>query len=221
MRFFEVVLSGAALVSTALAVEFNSWPAALKAGSTVTLTYSPKDAATTIILRKGPSDNLDTLDTLTTTSTGGSFEWTVPSDLANGADYAFEIRQAGDKPNYSGQIPLTGGSASASASASSSASKTESESSTKGYSTAESTSASATESSSFKTTASPSASSSIMPSHGANSTVLSHTPSATKPVTTGTPSGENPPENTGAAASFGASPVALFMGAAAALAFFA
>lgn len=65
MRFFEVVLSGAALISAALAVEFNSWPESLKAGQKVTLTYSPKDVATTIILRKGPSTDLDTLDTLT------------------------------------------------------------------------------------------------------------------------------------------------------------
>lgn len=67
MRFFEVVLSGAALISAALAVEFNSWPSTVKAGQTVTLTYSPKDAATTIILRKGPSTNLNTLQTLTST----------------------------------------------------------------------------------------------------------------------------------------------------------
>ena len=67
MRFFEVVLSGAALVSAALAVEFNSFPQSVKAGEPVTLTYSPKDAATTIILRKGKSTNLDTLETLTST----------------------------------------------------------------------------------------------------------------------------------------------------------
>ena len=65
MRFFGLVLSGAALISATLAVEFNSWPESVKAGETVTLTYSPKDAATTIILRKGASDDLDTLDTLT------------------------------------------------------------------------------------------------------------------------------------------------------------
>lgn len=67
MRFFEVVLSGAALVSAALAVEFNSWPNSVKAGETVTLTYSPKNAATTILLRKGPSGDLTTLQTLTST----------------------------------------------------------------------------------------------------------------------------------------------------------
>jgi hypothetical protein len=221
MRFFEVVLSGAALLSTAFAVEFNSWPQALKAGDKITLTYSPKDAATTIILRKGPSTDLDTLDTLTTSSTGGSFEWTVPSSLANGADYAFEIRQAGAQPNYSGQIPLTGGSA-ASASASSSASKSASasESSTKGYSTPESHSTSATESSSFKTTASASAT--IAPSHGSNSTVVTRTPSATQSSPSSTKTGEQPPvENSGAASAFGTNPVAIFMGAAAALAYFA
>lgn len=69
MRFFELVLSGAALISATLAVEFNSWPESVKSGETITLTYSPKDAATTIILRKGPSGNLNTLDTLTSTLT--------------------------------------------------------------------------------------------------------------------------------------------------------
>ncbi|KAF2442608.1 hypothetical protein P171DRAFT_70674 [Karstenula rhodostoma CBS 690.94] len=81
MRFFEVVLSGAALISAALAVEFNSWPESVKAGEAITLTYSPKDVATTIILRKGPSTDLDTLDTITTSSTSGSFTWTIPSSL--------------------------------------------------------------------------------------------------------------------------------------------
>jgi len=68
MRFFQVVLSGAALLSAALAVEFNTWPSSVKPGESVELTYSPKDnTPTTIILRKGPSDDLATLDTITST----------------------------------------------------------------------------------------------------------------------------------------------------------
>jgi len=217
MRFFEMVLSGAALISAALAVEFNSWPESVKAGETVTLTYSPKDAATTIILRKGPSGNLDTLDTLTTSSTGGSFEWTVPSTLANGDDYAFEIRQANADPNYSGQFSLSGGSA-ASSSASSSA----------GYSTAESSSASktATSSAGYSTAVSTtvvtsaSASASIVPSHGVNGTISTGSPSATASGSDSPSGTASPPvENTGAASAFGANPVALFMGAAAAFAY--
>jgi hypothetical protein len=63
MRFFEVVFFAAA----ALAVEFNSWPDSVKAGQTVTLTYSPKDVATTILLKKGLSTDLKTVQTLTST----------------------------------------------------------------------------------------------------------------------------------------------------------
>lgn len=228
MRFFQVVLSGAALVSAALAVEFNSWPESVKAGETVTLTYSPKDAATTIILRKGPSTDLDTLETLTTSSTGGSFEWTVPSTLANGADYAFEIQQAGAEPNYSGQFSLSGGSAASSSAASSSA---VSATSAAGYSTAESSTApvsstaySTAVSTTVKTslvTSVGSASATILPS-GSNSTISTGSPSATTSESSASTTAGSPPvENTGAASSFGTNPVALFMGAAAALAYFA
>ncbi|KAL5423170.1 hypothetical protein PMIN04_004139 [Paraphaeosphaeria minitans] len=239
MRFFEIVLSGAALLSAALAVELNSWPESVKAGQTVTLTYSPKDAATTIILRKGPSTNLDTLQTLTTTSTGGSFEWAVPYSLENGDDYAFEIRQAGAEPNYSGQFALSGGVASAvsssgySTEASSSAASTEASSSaasTEASSSAASTKASSADASStaystgvstIKTslvTSVASASGSLVPSAGANSTISTGSPSATK---SGSPTGASPPvENTGAASSFGVNAAALF-GAIGAFAYFA
>ncbi|KAJ4345369.1 uncharacterized protein N0V89_011499 [Didymosphaeria variabile] len=218
MRFFEVVLSGAALISAALAVEFNSWPDSVTAGETVTLTYSPKDAATTIILRKGPSTDLTTLSTLTTTSTGGSFEWAVPSSLENGDDYAFEIQQAGAEPNYSGQFSLSGGvasavsssaystaeSSSASASASSSASKTPASSSA--YATGVSTTVKTS-----VVTSAASASASIIPSHGANSTISTGSPSATKSESSGSATGIVPPvENTGAASSFGVNAAALF-----------
>lgn len=212
MRFFEVVLSGTALVSAAFAVEFNTFPEKVTAGQTVTLTYSPKDVATTILLRKGASKDLKTLETLTTTSTGGSFEWTVPEDLVNAEDYAFEIDQ-GEDSNYSGLFTLEGGLAPV-ASASSSAA----------YSTAESSSASATAtlpvsspaystgvSTMMTTTAVGSASASIMPSHGLNSTISTGSPSAT--VSEGSPSstGAPPPvENTGAASSFGINAAALF-----------
>ncbi|KAL1603611.1 hypothetical protein SLS60_005199 [Paraconiothyrium brasiliense] len=216
MRFFEVVLSGAALISAALAVEFNSWPDSVTAGETVTLTYSPKDAATTIILRKGPSTNLDTLQTLTTTSTGGSFEWAVPSSLENGDDYAFEIQQAGSVPNYSGQFSLSGGVASAVSSSaystaeSSSASASASASKTPASSSAYSTEVSTTVKTSVVTPAA-SASASIIPSHGANSTISTGSPSATKSESSGSATGVVPPvENTGAASSFGVNAAALF-----------
>jgi hypothetical protein len=64
MRFFEVIFFAAAALAT---VEFNSWPDSVKAGQTVTLTYSPKDVTTTILLKKGLSTDLKTLQTLTST----------------------------------------------------------------------------------------------------------------------------------------------------------
>ncbi|KAH7372316.1 Ser-Thr-rich glycosyl-phosphatidyl-inositol-anchored membrane family-domain-containing protein, partial [Pyrenochaeta sp. MPI-SDFR-AT-0127] len=118
---FQTILSGAALIAAAAALTIDTFPANVVAGETYTVTYSPKDnTPTTFILRQGPSGNLNTIETLTTTATGGSFSWTVKSTYANQPNYALEIRQ-GDVINYSGQFPLTGGSGSAASSAASSA----------------------------------------------------------------------------------------------------
>ncbi|KAF1969150.1 hypothetical protein BU23DRAFT_243536 [Bimuria novae-zelandiae CBS 107.79] len=221
MRFFEVILSGAALISAVLAVEFTSFPqGSVAAGKPITLTYTPKDAVTTILLKKGPSTDLKTLDTLTTTSTGGSFTWTPPKTLEAGDDYAFEIQQAGAVPNYSGQFALTGGSAPVASSSSASSSA--------GYSTAKSSSAPASSSASsassaYSTAVSTTISTSvvihtsvgtasasagtIVPS-GYNSTISLGSPSATA----GPTSTDNAPpvENTGAASTFGINAAALF-----------
>lgn len=71
MRFFETILSGAALVAAVLALEINTFPSGgVKAGQTYTITYSPADnTPTTFILRQGASGNLDTVGTLTSRST--------------------------------------------------------------------------------------------------------------------------------------------------------
>jgi hypothetical protein len=224
MRFFEVVLSGAALLSAVWAVELNDVPSALVAGQTVTITYSPKDnTPTTFILRKGDPGNLDTIGSIGT-ATGGSFTWTVPSDLTDAPNYAFEVQQAGAEPNYSGLIPLTGGSGSSSSSSSSSAgypTMTPSMSaSSSSYSASASASTTTTESST-KTiiTSAPVASASgtgIMTMPGMNSTITTatlSTSSGSSPSSTGPSS--PPAEQTGAAAMFGSSPLALLVGAAA------
>lgn len=67
MRFFETIVSGAALIAAALALEINSFPAeGVVAGQTYTVTYSPADnTPTTFILRQGTSTDLDTIGTLT------------------------------------------------------------------------------------------------------------------------------------------------------------
>lgn len=67
MRFFETILSGAALVAAVLALEINEYPTnGVQAGRTYTITYSPKDdTPTTFILRQGKSDDLNTIQTIT------------------------------------------------------------------------------------------------------------------------------------------------------------
>jgi hypothetical protein len=218
MRFFTVA---AALLATAFALEINQVPTSLEAGKTYTITYSPKDnTPTTFILRKGDPDHLDTIGPIGT-ATGGTFTWTVPKDLANAPNYAFEVTQAGAQPNYSGLIPLTGGSgtaSSASASASASGSSTASSSASSTASASTSASASASKSESSKTTPAPSASASMTP--GSNSTITSATLS-TRTSTSGssgpTTTGPNSPpaQSTNGAAVLGSSPVALLLGAAA------
>lgn len=69
MRFFGTVLAGAALFAGAMAqLAINDYPQnGVEAGKSYTITYSPKDQVPTeIILRQGPSGNLNTIATLGT-----------------------------------------------------------------------------------------------------------------------------------------------------------
>lgn len=68
MRFFQVLLSGAALIAAALAVEFNSVPSSIEPGKTYTITWSPKEGTVSLILRQGDPSNLNTLQTITSMS---------------------------------------------------------------------------------------------------------------------------------------------------------
>lgn len=213
MRFFETILSGAALIAAALAVEINDYPTGgVVAGQTYTITYSPKDnTPTTFILRQGESTNLNTIDTITTTATGGSFTWTVPKDLANAPNYALEIRQEGVEPNYSGQFGLTGGSGSLSSLISSLSSAQSSLSSR-----------AASLSSALSSAASASASATITPSASSNSTVSAPTLSRTSGSTSRpTTTSGGPPESTGAASALSSSPLGLVFGAVAAFVYLA
>ncbi|KAH7088314.1 hypothetical protein FB567DRAFT_335789 [Paraphoma chrysanthemicola] len=102
------------LVGTAvLGAEINAYPInGVDAGKTYTITYSPGgNTPTTFILRKGFSTGLATVGTLTTSATGGTFQWTVSSSLVSGSDYALEIRQGSDTPNFSGLFSVRGSSA--------------------------------------------------------------------------------------------------------------
>jgi hypothetical protein len=64
MRFFEIVVSGAALISSVFAVTIDTYPDGIEAGKTYTLTYSPKDQPATFVLRKGLSTDLQTVATI-------------------------------------------------------------------------------------------------------------------------------------------------------------
>lgn len=229
MRFIQMLASSAAFIAAALAVEINEYPTGgVEAGKTYTVTYSPADnTPTTFILRKGLSTDLDTVGTLTSTATGGTFSWTVAKDLPNGADYALEIRQSGEAPNYSGQFGLTGGSAAASSSiaASASASSASAHSVSSAIaSKASSASAAASLSSVISSViSSAQASATVSPSASHNGTVSSatlssHSASSVRPTGSATGSASIP-ESTGAASSLSSAPLALLLGAAGAFAF--
>ena len=73
----------------------------------------------TIILRQGPSGNLQDVETLTTDARNGQFIWTPSTSLPNGNNYALQIKQ-GNEINYFGPFVVQGASSSASASVSAS-----------------------------------------------------------------------------------------------------
>ncbi|EKG22147.1 Cell wall beta-glucan synthesis [Macrophomina phaseolina MS6] len=175
MRFFHAFVGTVALISSAVAqsVSFTNVPTSVEAGRTYVIEYNaPAGQSVSIILRKGNPDDLDTITTLTSDSTGGSFSWTVPSNLESDNDYAFEIRGAGGD-NFSGQFSLSGGSGSTTSSSSASATSSASASA----STSASASASSSESSTITASASLSSAASSLSSliSAANSTLASLT----------------------------------------------
>jgi len=215
MRFFEIVISGAALISSALAVTIDTYPTAVVAGTTYQITYSPKDQPATFILRKGASNNLDTVGEIGT-GTGGTFSWTVSSSLPNDGSYALEVRQGGDI-NYSGQFPLTGGSTAVSSASAALSSALASAS-------AAVSSARASVSSVIASASSAAASATISPSAGTNTTVSTATLSVSRTASVSrTPTGSSTgiPQSTGAASVLDASPLGLIFGAIAAFAYLA
>jgi hypothetical protein len=198
MRFTQSLFATAALVAAVFAdVKITGAPMEFKAGETYEITYSGDkgDVPTTLLLRKGPSTNLQTVKTITDSATGGSFSWTVDPDFVDATDYALEIQQGEDDTNYWGPIALSGGTGE------------EVSSSTSAPSTSSPTSAATTEAPSE--TSAPSGS--PTPSSNGTSTV---TP------TRGTPNPSDPtgaPEETGAASMLASSPLAFVFGAVAAM----
>ncbi|KAI9889141.1 MAG: hypothetical protein M1814_005732 [Vezdaea aestivalis] len=111
MHFIQTLLVGASAFALASAqLAFTSFPSSVEVGKTYTLTYSGGSGPVTILLRKGSSNDLRTIATLSSTATGGSSTWSPDASLPSGSDYALQIT-SGTETNYAGPIVLTGGSA--------------------------------------------------------------------------------------------------------------
>jgi hypothetical protein len=108
--FGAIVLGAAALTrlvaAQSLAFTNTTYAATVGQATTVTYTASNLDDAVEIILRKGDSNNLETIATLTDDTTGGTFTWTPFLSLSPGTDYALQINQ-GDETNYTPLFPIT------------------------------------------------------------------------------------------------------------------
>merc|ERR1711881_288653 len=95
-----IILAGLSALAAAQSttLTFTEVPQTVTDGQEQTIRYTSEDNSTpvTILLRKGPSENLQTVSTLTTSATGGEFLWTPSICLENGDDYALEIQQGRD-----------------------------------------------------------------------------------------------------------------------------
>ncbi|PKS06350.1 hypothetical protein jhhlp_007098 [Lomentospora prolificans] len=138
MKYATIIL--AALAAAVNAVKFTNSVIDPEPGKPFELTWSDASGAVTILLKTGPSSNLETVDTLVSGATGESATITLdPSKYPSGT-YAFEIVDDSGVPNYSEQFAFQGsGTISKTASATGS--------STRATTTLATTSSSATESS--------------------------------------------------------------------------
>lgn len=108
-------------------LSFTRVPNPVTAGQPQAITYSTNDTSSpvTILLRKGSSNNLQTVSILTQSAIGGQYIWTPASNLETASDYALQITQ-GDQANYYGPFSVQGGTGMASSSSSGSMSMTSS-----------------------------------------------------------------------------------------------
>jgi len=189
----------AALAAVAQAVQLTNSNFDVEAGKPFTITYNGNNGQpVTILLKSGLAGDLNTVDTLTTTSTGGSFTWTPPPTLPEDT-YAFEIIADGQPPNYSPQFPI--------------------DTNVQRASTSSATSTSTTVSSATTTTASTTATPtiSLARNNGTSTTSTKQSVSFTSSIDEPTDEPTVVP-STNAAGNL-ASPLALVLGAVAALAF--
>ncbi|KLJ06499.1 hypothetical protein EMPG_10096 [Blastomyces silverae] len=106
------LLASALLVAAAVAqsISFTSFPEGVQAGEPVTITWTGgSDEPITLTLMKGPSDDLQEVETLTSSGQDGTYTWTPESDIVNGDNYALRITQ-GDDINYTNLFGISGGS---------------------------------------------------------------------------------------------------------------
>ncbi|KAH9214494.1 Ser-Thr-rich glycosyl-phosphatidyl-inositol-anchored membrane family-domain-containing protein [Leptodontidium sp. 2 PMI_412] len=154
-----ILAAVAALASAQNPFTFTSLTS-ITAGTPFNITWAPSTGTTdtvSLVLRQGESTALDTIETIASKiQNTGSYLWTPPTTLVNGAGYAFQIIDDGntDIVNYSNQFSIsstntvtpvrssTASSASASASGSTSASASSGATTTTSGSSAASTSGS-------------------------------------------------------------------------------
>lgn len=112
MRFSITLLTAATFVTAAFATFENpiSHPDAassLVAGESFEIKWNPTtEGPITLLLKAGPSGNLNTLATIVQNAPNtGSFLWTPAASLPAGTDYAIEIRaKDGTEVNYTPQF---------------------------------------------------------------------------------------------------------------------
>ncbi|KAI1828598.1 Ser-Thr-rich glycosyl-phosphatidyl-inositol-anchored membrane family-domain-containing protein [Xylaria intraflava] len=142
----------------------------IEGGSTFDITWDGAQGPVTLTLKTGSSDNLQTVETITTGASGDDFPWSVESSLPSG-DYAIEISDGTDV-NYSSMFTLVGADASTTSASSSSL--------VTATSTSASTSASASASATTSSTASESTSSESTSTTSTSSESTSTTSSTAK-----------------------------------------
>ncbi|KAH6660127.1 hypothetical protein BKA67DRAFT_530243 [Truncatella angustata] len=174
------------------------------AGQSYTLKWEGGAGPYTINLKDGPSNNLETVETLISSTTADSATITLPSTLTSGT-YAFEIIDISDnEPNYSVQFPFLGSAASSTITTSATASSTK-VSSSSATSTSTLTSASTTASSS-------SASSSASTTGSASTTVSTSTTSSSSTRTSSSASASTTAASVNGAGKAAFAPLALVAG---------
>ncbi|GAM90500.1 hypothetical protein ANO11243_085440 [Dothideomycetidae sp. 11243] len=90
-------------------LNFTNVPTSVTAGQAVTIEYttgSPNEPVT-ITLRKGDTADSQTIQTLTSSATNGTFLWIPANDYEDGSDYTLQIVQ-GDAISQSGPFTISG-----------------------------------------------------------------------------------------------------------------